>query len=234
MYNALKLCFKAFIIMFRGDLMDKDQILEEKIKDILIRELQGTASEVKVQCRDGYVTLIGFVDTLSEKKLIEDLTDRVSGIKSIENCLTVSTDGTFSDKEAEAEIINKFRKHDELLGVSPKVHKGEAVLEGKVHTFKDKKFAITEASRAFGIKDVISHIEIDSVNTVDDVTINNSIQQSLINARLDDCDIRVDVENGNVWLSGYANSKFDSEIASEIIEEIEGVRNVKNFILERE
>lgn len=213
--------------------MNKDEILEEKIKDILISELQGTASEVKVQSKDGYVTLIGFVDTLSEKQTIEELLRRIDGIKSIENCLTISTDGSFSDKEAEAEVLNKLRRHNELSGISPKVHKGEVVLEGKVETLKDKNKAIREATKAFGVKDIISHIEIES-EEIDDVTINNRIQTELINARLDDCDIRVHLENGSVWVSGYVNNRFDSEVASEIIGGVKGVKSIKNFLLKRE
>lgn len=214
--------------------MNRDEILEKKIKDILIGELQGTASEIKVQSKDGYVTLLGFTDTLSEKKTIEELLRNIDGIKSIENCITISTDGTFSDKEAEAEVLNKLRKHAELSSISPKVHKGEVVLAGRVETLKDKNKAINEASRAFGVKDVISHIEIDSTKEIDDVTLNNRIQEELINARLDDCDIRIQLDNGSVWVSGYVNNKFDSEVASEIIEGVKGVKSIKNFLLKRE
>lgn len=214
--------------------MDYDRIIEEKIKDIIIRELQGSASEVKVQAKEGYVTLLGFVDTLSEKSTIEEIIKKISGIKAIENCLTISTDGTLLDKEIEIEVLNKIRKHSSLDSIGVSIHKGEAVLEGEIETLREKNLAIKEASSALGVKDVISHIKINPEKDLDDVTINNRLQTEFINARLDDCDIRIDVSNGSVWMSGYVNSEYDIEIAKEIAESVEGVKKLKNLLLKRE
>ncbi|CCC57678.1 MULTISPECIES: BON domain-containing protein [Caloramator] len=86
------------------------------------------------------------------------------------------------------------------------------------------------ASEALGIKDVVSHVEIDSLYKIDDVTINNRIQTELVNNNLDRNDIRVFVDNGSVRLTGYVDSLHDMETAEEIAEGIEGVRNVKNFL----
>jgi osmotically-inducible protein OsmY len=209
--------------------MDKamDEKIELEIRTLLDKEMLNSALDKRVVCRDGYVTLTGFADTLAEKSAAEELSRKIEGVKSVENCLTISTDGTFSDKDTEAEVFNKLRKQERFTPISAKVQRGEAVLEGKVPTLKDKRDAIQAASKAFGVKDVISHIEIESAGKVDDATIKNRMQDGFVREHLDDCDIRVDIKDGNVKLTGFVNLKSNVETAVEIAEGVEGVRNVK-------
>jgi hyperosmotically inducible protein len=211
-----------------------DKGIESEIKTILEREMRDSAVDIKVQCRDGYVTLTGFVDTLGEKNTAGEIAGLVDGVKSIENCLTISTDGTFSDKETEAEVISKLRGNSDLDSVSAKVINGVAVLEGSVPTLKHKNLAIHQASKALGVKDIVSHINVDSLYKVDDVTINNEIQRQFVNNDLDDNDIKVEIQNGSVILRGYVDTSHDMETALELAEGVEGVRNVKNFLRLRE
>jgi osmotically-inducible protein OsmY len=212
-----------------ADFMDKinDEKIEMSIRTLLDKEMLNSALDKRVICRDGFVTLTGFADTLAEKSAAEELARRIEGVKSVENCLTISTDGTFSDKDTEAEVLNKLRNEDRFTPISAKVHGGEAVLEGKAATFKDKRDAIQAASKAFGVKDVISHIDIETAGKVDDATIKNRMEDGFVREHLDDCDIRVDVNNGNVKLSGFANTKGNVETAVEIAGGVEGVRNIK-------
>lgn len=213
---------------------DLDKKIESKIKSTLKRELKESAVDINIQCRNGFVTLSGFADVLSEKNTAGELAANVYGVKSVENCITLSTDGNFTDKEVEAEVASKMENLDGIESVGAKVQRGVAVLEGTVSTLKDKNYAIHQAMKALGVKDVVSHIEIDSIKAVDDVTIHNRIQQQLVNIGLDNQDIRVKVENGAVNLSGYVNTTNDMEVALEITEGVEGVRNVKNYLKFRE
>ncbi|SEF63142.1 Osmotically-inducible protein OsmY, contains BON domain [Caloramator fervidus] len=210
--------------------MLENERIENKIKELLEREVKELSLDVNVRYSNGHVTLYGIVDTLSEKLAIENLVSKIDEVKSIENCLTISTDGTLEDKEAEQNVINKLKNHPKLSSLGVEVQRGVAILKGKVDTLKEKRMAMKLASEAFGIKDVVSHIEIDSLYKTDDVTINNRIQTELVNNNLDKNDIRVNVENGSVTLNGFVNSLKDVEIAQEIAEGIEGVRNVKNFL----
>lgn len=211
-----------------------DEKIEREVDSIIKSRLYKSAHDIKIQSRDGYVTLLGFVDVLSEKNTAGELAGTIEGVKSVENCLTVSTDGTFSDKDAEIEVINKLRGIEEVEGLGAKVQRGIAVLEGKVSTLRQKNLAIHEASKAMGIKDVVSHIEISSLNQVDDATIHNNIQSGFRDSQLQDCHIRSEVNNGSVNLSGYVNNIHDMETALEITEGVEGVRNIQNFLNFRE
>lgn len=215
--------------------MDKslDEKIELEIRNLLDKEMLNSGIDKRIQCRDGYVTLTGFADTLAEKNAAEELAKQVNGVKSIENCITISTDGTITDKEIEAEVINKLEKYLNLTSVGSKVQRGQVVLEGRVDTLRDRNDSIQIASKALGVKEVISHLEIGTEALVDDVTINNRLNDDLVEAQLDDCDIRVDVMNGSVKLSGYVNTSCNIETAVEIAEKLEGVRAVKSFLTVR-
>jgi osmotically-inducible protein OsmY len=207
-----------------------DEKIELEIRNLLDREMLNSGIDKRIQCKDGYVTLTGFADTLAEKNAAEELAKGITGVKSVENCITISTDGTITDKETEAEVINKLKGRSNLISVSPRVQRGQVVLEGRVETLKDKKESIQMASKALGVKEVISHLEIGTHALVDDVTIKNRINDDFVEADLDNCDIRVDVINGNVKLSGYVNAANNIEAAVEIAEGLEGVKTVKNFL----
>ncbi|KRQ87179.1 periplasmic protein [Caloramator mitchellensis] len=210
--------------------MLENEKIENEIRDLLEKELKEVALDVNVKCVNGHVTLYGIVDTLSEKLAIEELALRVDGVDSLENSITISTDGTIEDKDTEENIITKLKGHPELSSVGANVQRGTAILEGRVKTLRDKKQAMKLASEALGVKEVVSHIEIDSAYKIDDTSINNRIQTELVNNKLERNDIRVFVDNGSVRLTGYVNSLMDMELAEEIAEGIEGVRNVKNFL----
>ncbi len=212
--------------------MDKsiDAKIELEIRNLLDREMLNSGIDKRIQCKDGYVTLTGFADTLGEKNAAEELARQITGVKSVENCITISTDGTITDKETEVEVINKLKKRSNLIPVSPRVLRGQVVLEGRVETLKDKKESIQMASKALGVREVISHLEIGAQALIDDVTIKNRLNDGFLDAHLDNCDIRVDVINGNVKLSGYVNEVNNIEAAVEIAEGLEGVRTVRSFL----
>lgn len=211
-----------------------DKAIADCVEEIIKERMYKSAHDIKIQSRDGFVTLMGFVDTLSEKNTAGELAGTIEGVKAVENCLTLSTDGTFSDKEAESEVLRKLSGVPEIEGIGTQVKRGVAILEGRVNTLRKRNLAIHEASKAHGVKDVVSHIEVTSIGGVDDATIHNDIQLGFKESQLQDCDIRSDVSNGSVALSGYVRNTHDMETAMEITEGVEGVRNIQNFLKFRE
>lgn len=68
-----------------------DDRLKEDICERLTDDPRIDASDVSIEVRDGKVTLTGQVDQRATKHDIEDLVDRCSGVKDIDNRLTVSS-----------------------------------------------------------------------------------------------------------------------------------------------
>lgn len=210
--------------------MYSDAEIVERIRNLLEKELQELSYDIKVRCVDGHVTISGIVDTLSEKSEIERLVRRVNGIKKLENSLTISTDGTFTDKEAEYEVINKLRDNPNLNSVGAKVEGGTAILMGTVDNAKVKREAMETAKEAFGIKDVVSNMQVKDAGKIDDITITNRIVEELRSHGISNNDIAISVDDGYVRLSGFVNSRSEMEMAIELIEGIEGIRKVRNLL----
>lgn len=212
-------------------MIDMDDRITKEIKEALDKEMSESAMDINVDARDNFVTLSGFVDTLAEKRAAEEIVSCIKGIKDIENCMTLSTDGTITDKEIEMEVINKLRSSrfkDNIVGVSAHVSHGAAVLKGSVGTLRDKKRAVNEAEKALGVKDVVSNIKINSSGKFDDSSIAGKITRELAGTELSVPDIFTEVERGIVHLSGHINSRNEMELAVEIAESIEGVTKVVN------
>lgn len=210
-----------------------DEKIMKMIKETLDKEMSESALDINVYCRDGFVTLTGMVDTLSEKRAAEEIATSVQGIKGIGNNLTISTDGTITDKQVEAEVIEKLRDSefkDGLTGVSAKVERGIAILKGSVKTLRDRNRAVNEAEKALGVKDVVSNIEIESARRFDDISIANKLTQQFANADLSIPDLVTDVRKGVVHLYGHVNGRDDMELAVEIAEGVEGVTKVHNAL----
>jgi len=208
-----------------------DDRITKEIKESLDKEMSESAMDINVQSKNGFVTLSGIVDSLAEKRAAEEITTTIKGVRGIENNITISTDGTITDKEIEMEVINKLRNSrykNSLIGVSANVSDGVAVLKGSVKTLRDKNLAVNEAEKAFGVKDVVSNIRIMTAGRYDDASIANTLSQRFSQTNLSLPDIFSDVNNGAVHLKGHVNSREDIELAVEIAEGIEGVTKVDN------
>lgn len=210
---------------------DMDDRIVKEIKEVLDKEMSESAMDINADSRDGFVNLSGFVDTLAEKRAAEELATVVSHVKGIENGITISTDGTITDKAIESGVINKLRtsRHkDRLMGVSAGVSKGTAILKGSVETLRDKRMAVNEAEKTLGVRDVVANIGITTEGKFADEVIENELTRSLLSKGLSTPDIFTEVEKGTVKITGHVDNRHDMETAVEVAEDIEGVVKVIN------
>lgn len=208
--------------------LSKDEMIVDHVKDQLEEEMQGSAMDINVSCRDGCVQLSGMVDVLSEKKFAEEVARGVGDIRKIENGITIAMDGQITDRHIEKEIRDNLftsESKNKVGRVGIKVDDGTAYLLGHVNTLKDAHLAMAIASKVRGVKNVVNNINVTTVGEYDDVTINNTIHQ-----RINNNDISCDVNNGIVRLTGYVNSRSEVEFAREVAMDVEGVKKVRHML----
>lgn len=86
-----------------------DERIREDLCDRLTDDSRIDASDIDVQVKTGEVTLAGSVRTREEKRLTEDLAERISGVRDVSNHLKVkSTD----------EVIGTARSGASVLGLA--------------------------------------------------------------------------------------------------------------------
>jgi osmotically-inducible protein OsmY len=69
-----------------------DERIREDVCELLTDDPRVDASNIDVSVGTGEVTLSGTVLTREEKRLAEDLAERVSGVWDVQNCLTIAAD----------------------------------------------------------------------------------------------------------------------------------------------
>ncbi|MCC5911848.1 MAG: BON domain-containing protein [Clostridiaceae bacterium] len=213
----------------------QDQLIVDYIKDQLEEKMQASAMDINVFCKDGYVHMSGMVDVLAEKKFAEEVTRKITGVRKIENKITIAMDSNITDKHIEKEVMDKLsHAHGQTASIGAKVEGGVVNLMGHVNTLKNCHDAMNLATQVRGVKDVVNNVTIETEGSYTDESINNKILQEYSKAPLDYRDIDRKVNNGEVTLSGGLDSHQDIEMAKEIAMSVKGVTKVRNNLKIRE
>lgn len=204
------------------------------IKKILEDKMAASALDINVETKDGYIHLSGMVDTLGEKLAAEKIVEHIDGVKRVENNITIATDGYIPDSDVENYIKRRMMESPGLVNVTPKVQGGAATLYGHVGTYSEKERALELAEQCMGVKSVASSIKIETEGQFDDAQITSKIAQVLDSNRIDFEDVDSNVKNGAVTLEGFVKSKYEVELAEELVGRLDGVRKVRNRLRTRE
>lgn len=76
-----------------------DDRIKDDIHEELIRHGRIDASEIEVQVKDGEITLTGQVLSRQDKRLVEDIAEKVLGAQEVHNQLRVSKQQTANDQK---------------------------------------------------------------------------------------------------------------------------------------
>lgn len=139
-----------------------DEILQEKVQQILDRDQDLRSYALKADVVKGEARLQGIVDTLIEKNRAEELVRGVPGIRSIDNAVSLSTDGPITDKNVEFEVAEELAADPRvnLRHLGAESHRGTVILKGKVVDPGEVEAARRAAAKARGVKEIISEAEV--------------------------------------------------------------------------
>lgn len=144
---------------------NKDKELQRKIKSMLDNHKEFKGYALKVDVNDGKVQLSGIVDTLSDKKRAIEEISRLDNVKAVESSLAISTDGSITDAGVNMEVSEELEADPRVnsKNVSVESIKGRVFLRGQVDSKEEKKAAIEAASKARGVREVVSELNLRSV-----------------------------------------------------------------------
>lgn len=211
-----------------------DDNISEKVISGIRDELNIAANEVNVSVLEGVVELSGFLDVLAEKEDVGRIASETKGVTKVMNDITIAMDKKLSDKEIENslnEILSQTNINGSPVGISAKVFDGDAVLEGNVDNQAERKMALREASKVFGVKNIINHIEVAPKNTK--IDIQNKLYEKISASTVNTANVTTEVHNGKVVLDGFVKNKKEVEALMNMAEAVEGVNKVINHLEER-
>lgn len=221
-----------------------DQELMHNVEYALQQDPVLKAYKIIVRVDTGIVSLHGSVNSWHETQLAEQVVKQVEGIRKVNNELAFVYEEDKPVTEVRQEIKsllrNDVRIDDGLIDVT--VRNGTAILSGKVGSAAEKSLA-TVSAHVPGIDTVINEDLEVSMDVRDPLMrkdkyvvktgfqILEAIQETFMqDPRILNHDILVEVDEGDVVLSGSVTNLREKKAAEEDAMNVVGVRSVENNI----
>lgn len=202
--------------------------------------LKGDA--IKIQSKDGIVTLTGTVSEESHKSMAEETVVNLDGVKSVNNQLKVTA--TPASVRSDAWLAHRVRSmlsfHRSMSYPNPNVSvtDGKVTLRGKTSSEAERQLMTEYARDVSGVKDVDNQMVVKESpgrsqrtadKKVDDASITTQVRMSLLyHHGTDVYDTKVSTHKGIVTLRGTAKNQAEIDFATKRVSDIHGVKSVDN------
>lgn len=231
-------------------LFASDADVESSVRQSYIFRTYLKGDDIKIQSKDGVVTLTGTVSEESHKLLAGETAASLPGIKSFENKLEIK--GKAPAENTDAWLIAKVKTtllfHRNVNAVATEVlaKNGIVTLRGKAINMAQKDLTTEYARDIEGVKDVRNEMtvsgsamkqgkktlsgKVDAIGeSIDDVSITALVKITLLNHRSTSAlNTTVQTKEGVVDLGGKARNVAEKDLATKLVMDVQGVKNVVN------
>jgi len=212
--------------------MSDDQRLKQAVLDELKWEPSVNAAHIGVSATGGVVTLMGHVESYSEKFAAEKAARRVKDVKGIAEEIEVQL--PFSVKHDDEDIataaVNRMNWDTSVPkdSVKAKVENGWITLTGEVDWHYQQEAAAHDVRGLWGVVGVLNQISIRSKPNA--AKIKEDIIVALDRSWLDPATINVTAQDGKVKLTGTVESWHERDEANSTAWAAPGTTSVENEI----
>jgi osmotically-inducible protein OsmY len=196
--------------------------------------------DIKIQSKDGAVTLTGTVSEESHKSLAQETVAGLPGVKSVDNKLAVK--GESPAANSDAWIMMKVKTtllfHRSVsAGTTVDVKNGIVTLRGDAANQAQKDLTTEYAKDIDGVKDVKNEMVVakpskqtqTTGDKIDDASITGLAKMTLLYHRsTSGLNTSVTTKNGVVTLTGKAKNAAEKDLATKYVNDVKGVKSVKN------
>lgn len=219
--------------------MDSRIELSAKQSYLFRTYLQG--DDIKIQSRDGAVTLTGVVSEYYQKSLAQEAVTALPGVKSVDNRLEVK--GAFPTANSDAWLRDKvkvtllFHRSVSARTTVVDVKDGIVTLRGEAASQAQKELTAEYAKDVEGVKDVKNEMTVTKTSAkaltvgekIDDASITAQIKMTLLFHRSTSAlSTKVETNDGVVTLYGKANNTAEKDLVTKLANDINGVKSVNN------
>lgn len=208
----------------RTDAQIRDDILDE-----IDWEPRIDSTEVGVTVKGGTVSLMGVVDSYSERLAIESAAKRVKGVQVIADEIKVKfpSDIVISDEDIADQIaqVLKWNLTTDSNKIQAMVRNGLVTLTGEVVWNYRRSDAATHVASIRGVSEVRNEIKVKSRAQKKDVA--KEIARALHrNANIEASHITVDVAGSRVTISGNVRAWYERTLVEEAVWAAPGVTEI--------
>jgi osmotically-inducible protein OsmY len=221
-----------------------DSRIELSAKKSYVFKTYLKGDDIKIQSKDGAVTLTGIVADNFNKSLAEETVTGLPGVKSVDNRLEVK--GTPPAENSDAWLIAKVKAtilfHRSVSAVTTEVDvkDGIVTLRGDAASQAQKELTTEYAKDIEGVKDVNNEMTVTKTSKkvqtvgqkVDDASITAQVKLSLLYHRSTSAiNTKVETKRGVVTLYGKASNAAEVKLATKFANDVNGVKGVKNRMI---
>jgi hyperosmotically inducible protein len=197
--------------------------------------------DIKIQSKDGVVSLTGTVSEESHKSLAQETVASLPGVKSVDNRLEVKGEHPSENSDAwlSAKVKTTLLFHQNVSAMTEVNTKdGIVTLKGDADNQAQKDLTTEYAKDVEGVKDVRNEMTVSNSSDkshrtlgekIDDASITAQVKLSLLFHRSTSAvNTKVETNNGVVTLSGKAKNAAEKDLVTKLVNDIKGVKSVKN------
>lgn len=215
----------------------KDETIKKEVVDQLYWDNRVEADDITVNVDGGTVTLQGTVPTDGARSAAVTDTWMIDGVSNVDDHLTVEFEPTVeipTDAEIRDKIQNSLSWNPDIdaTDIDVNVEAGVVTLTGTVTEYWQKWKAVQLASDVNGVVEVLDEVTVVPTGSFVDEDIADTIRNALKrNLYIDAADITVEVEHGEVTLTGVVPTNFVRSKAGDIASYTAGVIDVHNNLV---
>jgi len=224
-----------------------DDRIESTAKKSYVFKTYLKGDDIKIQSKDGAVTLTGIVADNHNKSLAQETVAGIPGVKSVDNKLEVK--GTPPAENSDAWLITKVKAtllfHRSVSGFNTEVNvkDGIVTLQGEAPSQAQKALTTEYAKDVEGVKGVNNAMTVAKTSTktskkaqtvgqkIDDASITAQVKMTLLYHRSTSAlNTSVTTKKGVVRLAGKAKNAAEKDLAAKYANDVNGVKSVKNLM----
>jgi osmotically-inducible protein OsmY len=201
------------------------------------------ADDIKIQSKDGVVTLTGTVSEESHKSLAQETVAGLPGVETVDNKLEVKGEPPTanSDEWLRDKVKTTLLFHPSVNSSKTEVNvkDGIVTLQGEATSQAQKDLTTEYAKDIEGVKDVRNEMAVTETSkktrtigeTIDDASITAQVKMTLLYHRSTSAlNTSVTTNKGVVTLSGKAKNASEKDLATKFANDVNGVKGVKNLM----
>ena len=218
-----------------------DDRIESTARDSYVFKTYLKADDIKIQSRDGVVTLTGIVAEEYHKSLAQETVAGLPGVETVDNRLevkgappTANSDEWLRDK---VKVTLLFHRSVSSFTTEVNVKDGIVTLQGEATSQAQKDLTTEYAKDVEGVKDVNNEMTVTETSKktqtvgekIDDASITAQVKMTLLYHRSTSAlNTKVETKRGVVTLSGKASNTAELDLATKLANDVNGVKGVKN------
>jgi hyperosmotically inducible periplasmic protein len=249
---ALIVAIAASLFLINGSLFasDMDDRIESSAKESYVFKTYLSDDDIKIESKDGIVTLNGDVSEEAHKQLAAETLANLPGVKSVNNKLELKGEAPaeYSDAWLMTKVKTSLLFHRSVSGIKTEVlaEDGIVTLRGEATSLAQKDLATKYAQDVEGVKDVQNEMTVVTVaikadektmgektgevkEWIDDASITALVKTALLYHRsTSGLNTTVVTKEGLITMSGKAKNGAEKDLATELASDVHGVKSVVN------